>query len=255
MAWMSRKGAIATRVGLLFVLAICWSATTAAAEDAPYAEYRFLRRVGQIQITTGFLERTADLASRLASLERTGIVVLETNAGRTFSRTERVGVHRVVTTLAIAPPAGHGEGGASSNVDLRIAVDGKTRVDCPLWAASRGVDRITLEPGRGFITLNGHDGIVHFDGFEPRGIVDADWLSDRAEFIRKLILGDRLAAAPVHERTAEASLVESWRLWNVFDGRDEERPIVLSGGRLTLKPRWESSGRHWLGIRMVERIR
>jgi hypothetical protein len=222
MAWMSRKGAMATRVGLLFVLAICWSATTAAAEDAPYAEYRFLHRIGQIQITTGFLERTADLASRLASLERTGIVVLETNAGRTFSRTERVGVHRVVTTLAIVPPVGHGEGGASSNVDLRIAVDGKTRVDCPLWAASRGVDRITLEPERGFITLNGHDGIVHFDGFEPRGIVDADWLSDRAEFIRKLILGDRLAAAPAHERTAEASLVESWRLWNVFDGRDEE---------------------------------
>jgi hypothetical protein len=95
MPWMSRKGAMATRVGLLFVLATCWSATTAAAEDAPYAEYRFLRRIGQIQITTGFLERTADLASRLASLERTGIVVLETNAGRTFSRTERVGVHRV----------------------------------------------------------------------------------------------------------------------------------------------------------------
>ena len=44
-------------------------------------------------------------------------------------------------------------------------------------------------------------------------------------------------------------------LWGVFDGKAEERPFELSGDRLTLKPEWDSGGRHWLGIRAFERVR
>src|SRR5262245_54693602 len=42
-------------------------------------------------------------------------------------------------------------------------------------------------------------------------------------------------------------------LWAVFDGSDEERPFEVSGSTLTLKPRWESGGQHWIGLRVFER--
>lgn len=176
-------------VGVAFVLASWCGITSAIAEDAPYAEYRYLRDLGQIQIMTGFMERTADLPSRLERLERSGVVVLEAEQERTFTRREQVGDRRVDTILTIKPPVGHGEGGASSNVDLRMAVNGTTRVACSLWAGGRGLDRIVLEPGRGFVMLTGHDGVLRFDGFEPRAIVDDDWLASRAEFVRTLLSG------------------------------------------------------------------
>jgi hypothetical protein len=161
------------------------------AEDAPYAEYRVVRAMGQIQIATGFMDRTSELPSQLTALERQGIVVLETEKGRAFERADQMGSHRVETRISMAPPVGHGEGGASSNVDIRIVVDGRTRVDCPLWRASLGIDRLVVEPGRGFITLQAHDGILRFGGFEPRGVVDADWLEKRAESVRQLLVGRR----------------------------------------------------------------
>jgi hypothetical protein len=176
-----------TLAGLVLVVSACGGAAVAAAEDAPYAEYRYLRDRGQIEITTGFIERTAELPSRVSALERTGVVVLETDRDRTFVRAERVGVHHVETTLSIRPPAGHGEGGASSNVYLRIVVDGKARVECPLSEGARGLDRLVLEPDRGFVTLLGHDGVLRYDGFEARGIVDADWLESRARFVQQLL--------------------------------------------------------------------
>ncbi len=46
------------------------AAATLLAEDAPYAECRYLRAAGQVQITMGFMDRTADLDSRKAALER-----------------------------------------------------------------------------------------------------------------------------------------------------------------------------------------
>jgi hypothetical protein len=44
-------------------------------------------------------------------------------------------------------------------------------------------------------------------------------------------------------------------LWGLFDGKSEERPYELSGDRLTLKPRWESGGRQWEGLRVFQKIR
>jgi hypothetical protein len=173
--------------GVAFLLASCCTIAPARAEDAPYAEYRYLHELGQIQITTGFMERTPDLTSRLATLERVGIVVLESDSERTVTRRERIGDRRVETIIAIKPPVGHGEGGASSNVDVRMIVDGKTRVECALWAGGRGLDRLILEPDRGFVMVNGHDGVLRFDGFEARGMVDDDWLASRAEFVRRLL--------------------------------------------------------------------
>ncbi len=185
------EGAMFRTFVVALLVAFCSRATPAMAEDAPFAEYRFLSDLGLIQVTTGFMERTDDLTSRLSALESKGIVVLEADTMRTFTRTARVGSHRVVTTITILPPAGHGEGGASSNVDLRMVVDGTTRVDCPLWQAALGLDRIGLEPERGFVTLLGHDGILRFDGFESRAVIDADWLANRAEFVRQLITGKK----------------------------------------------------------------
>ena len=42
-------------------------------------------------------------------------------------------------------------------------------------------------------------------------------------------------------------------LWGVFDDNDEARPFEISGNTLMLKPRWESGGKQWLGIRVFER--
>lgn len=175
----------------ILLLMPCFWTASATADDAPYAEYRFVSDMGQIQVTTGVMERTEDLASRRPALESKGIVVLEADTTRAFTRTARVGTHRVVTTITILPPAGHGEGGASSNVDLKMVVDGATRVDCPLSQAALGLDRIVLEPERGYVTLIGHDGIVRFDGFESQAIIDADWLASRVEFVRQLITGKK----------------------------------------------------------------
>lgn len=178
--------AVVIRRSVLVAMMLLWS-LPAGAEDAPYAEYRSLRQIGQIQIVTGVMDRTSDLASRLKSLEGQGLVVLEAEKRRSFSRSETLGSHRVATTIVIEPPVGHGEGGASSNVDLRIVVDGVVRVDCPLARAATGIDRLVVEPDRGFITLTAHEGILRFDGFEPRGLVDAEWLAARASFVRQLI--------------------------------------------------------------------
>ena len=173
------------------LLATICAATPAVAEDAPYAEYRVVREIGQIQITTGFIDRTPDLSSRLAALEGKGIIVLETARERSFVRTERVGNHRIETRIMLQPPVGHGEGGASSTVDLRMVVDGTTRVDCPLWHATLGLDRIVFEPDRGFLMMSGHEGVLRFDGFEPRGIVDGGWLEKCAASARQLLVGKR----------------------------------------------------------------
>src|SRR5260221_1980839 len=105
---------------LLILFGSCCAVSLATADDCPYAEYRLLEAARQIQITTGYMERTPATASKLAALEKTGIVVLETEVARTFTRKERVGAHRIETTISLAAPAGHGEGGAASNVGLKV---------------------------------------------------------------------------------------------------------------------------------------
>ncbi len=175
------KGSVAA------VIALCGVTSLAAADDFPYAEYRLLKGLNQIQIATGFAERSPDLASQTAALEKQGILVLESNVVRTFTRSERVGAHQVVTTIVVSPPAGHGEGGASSGVDLKVVMDGATLVDCPLSSASFGLDRIAIDPGRRFVSLDGHYGILRFDGFESRQVVDSDWLTARARSVEELI--------------------------------------------------------------------
>jgi hypothetical protein len=109
--------------------------------------------------------------------------MLGTDTSRVLQWKEQVGTHRVETKLSIAPPVGHGEGGASSEVRLELALDGSPRVNCSL----RYLDRIAIDPSRGFIVLIGHDGVVRFDGFESRKLIDDDWLAARAESTRKLI--------------------------------------------------------------------
>jgi len=173
---------------LVVAAALCGLVTLAAADDFPYAEYRVLKDLKQIQITTGFAERSGTLPSQTASLEKQGIVVLESDVPRTFTRTEKMGAHQVVTTILVAPPVGHGEGGASSRVDLEVVMDGKALVDCPLSNGSMELDRVFIDPERRFVTVNGHYGILRFDGFEPRRVVDEDWLTERAKSIEELIV-------------------------------------------------------------------
>jgi len=171
--------------GLAVLLSLCCAA--AAAEDAPYAEYRYVRAFGQIQISTGVFERTSDLASRQSSLERGGILIVETDKPRTFTRTEHVGARVVVTTITLEPPVGHGEGGASSFSDIKVLLDGKPIVDCPFSRGWGGIDRLVVDPARRFVTVAGHEGIVRYEGFESRRVVDEDWLFERAKTARDLI--------------------------------------------------------------------
>jgi hypothetical protein len=173
---------------LAVLLALSGLVTLAAADDFPYAEYRVLKDLKQIQIATGFAERSSTLPAQTASLEKQGIVVLESDVARTFTRTEKMSSHQVVTTIVVAPPVGHGEGGASSSVDLKVVMDGATLVDCPLSNGSVGLDRVFIDPSRRFVTVNGHYGILRFDGFESRRVVDEDWLTERAKSIEELIV-------------------------------------------------------------------
>lgn len=136
------------RTILAILLWSCCGIAPAIAEDCPYAEYRVLTDLGQIQITTGFMDRTPDLASRAAALGKIGIVILETDVPRVVTWKARVGPHQVETTISMAPPVGHGEGGAASDVDLKVVMDGATLVDCPLSHALLGVDRMTIDPVR-----------------------------------------------------------------------------------------------------------
>jgi hypothetical protein len=161
----------------------------ARAEDAPFARYQASQELGQIEITTGFMERLDGLEARILALEAGGTVVLETSAGRRFERATRIGGHPVRTSISIAPPVGHGEGGASSNADLLVVVDRDTVVSCPLSYASLGLDRISIDPARRFVTLIGHQGMLHFDGFESRRVIDEDWLYERANAVRALLCG------------------------------------------------------------------
>ena len=173
---------------LALSLVFCLLGTvTLLAEDAPYAECRYLRAAGQVQITVGFMDRTADLDSRKAALDRNGIIVLETSTPRTVTRSDRVGSHDVVTTIALQPPVGHGEGGASSFADIRILLDGTPLVDAPLSRGWGGIDRIVIDPARRFVTVSGHEGIVRYEGFESRRVVDEDWLAEHARTVRDLI--------------------------------------------------------------------
>ena len=163
----------------------------AAAEDIPYAEVRFQRELGQIQVTTGYVDRSPELAAHAAAMEKTGILLLETDTDRTFIRKETVGSHAVEITISIAPPAGHGEGGGSSRALVRVMMDRDTLVDCPLFNGPTGLDRLVVDPARRFVSVAGSDGALHFDGFEPRRKVDEDWLDERAESARRLLCGGK----------------------------------------------------------------
>jgi hypothetical protein len=170
-----------------FALAASLLCSTAVADDAPYVEYRYVKALGQIQISTGVFERTADLDSHKAALERDGLLIVETDKPRSFTRTERVGGHVVVTTISLQPPVGHGEGGASSFSDIKVILDGHAIVDCPFSRGWGGIDRLVIDPERRFVTVAGHEGIVRYEGFESSKVIDADWLAERAKTARELI--------------------------------------------------------------------
>lgn len=87
------------RIGIVTVAILTtglglWLPALAAAEDAPYASYRFEKALGVVTITTGYLDRTDDLAARRATMERDGVILLETDEPRTFTRTEVLASHR-----------------------------------------------------------------------------------------------------------------------------------------------------------------
>lgn len=176
-------------VVLAFVMSAATHPPTAVAEDCPFARYQASKELGQIEITTGFVERTADLEAREAAMEASGVVALESETGRRFERSALLAGHRVRTAIFVAPPVGHAEGGASSNVDLLVVVDRDTLVRCPLSYAYLGLDRISIDPARRYVTLVGHQNLLHFDGFESRRAVDEDWLNERADAVRALICG------------------------------------------------------------------
>jgi hypothetical protein len=164
---------------------------TAAAEDVPYAAIRFERELGVIQITTGYADRSPDLQSRAGAMEKSGIVLLEADKDRTFTRKISVGSHAVDITISIAPPVGHGEGGGSSRALIRAVMGRDTLVDCPLFNGPIGLDRLTIDPERRFVSVSAADGILHFDGFESKQVVDEDWLDEKAELTRKLLCGSK----------------------------------------------------------------
>ncbi len=176
-----------TKRPVCLALLLIAATAPAFADDAPYAEYRYIKSLGQIQISTGVFERTADLDSRKGVLERDGILIVESDKPRTFTRTEHVGAHVVVTTISLQPPVGHGEGGASSFADLKVLLDGQPIVDCPFSRGWGGIDRIVIDPARRFVTVAGHEGIVRYEGFESRKVIDEDWLFERARTARELI--------------------------------------------------------------------
>jgi hypothetical protein len=150
-------------------------------------ECRYLRAAGQVQITVGFMDRTADLDSRKAALERNGILVLETSTPRTFTRTDR----EAATTSS--PPFRSSLQSATAKAARRRSPTSESCWTERHWsmrrcraagAASIGSSSI---PCRRFVTVSGHEGIVRYEGFESKRVVDEDWLAERARTVRELI--------------------------------------------------------------------
>jgi hypothetical protein len=65
--------------------------------------------------------------------------------------------------------------------------DAVRRVSLCARCRSGGIDRIVIDPARRFVTVSGHEGIVRYEGFESKRVVDEDWLAERARTVRELI--------------------------------------------------------------------
>src|SRR5262249_45079063 len=150
---------------------------------------RAIKEANVIRISFDEIARVDDSAKKRAALEKQGIYVLETEKQRTIAIKDGVGSHRIETTITLYPPVGHGEGGASSFADLKIVLDGTTRVNCPIWNGYIGLERISLDLEEGFVFLLAHEHSIRFDGFESQNVVDLDWLENRSKSFQQVILG------------------------------------------------------------------
>jgi len=117
--------------------------------------------------------------------------VLETTTTRTFTRKDRVGGRDLVTTILLQPPVGHGERGASSSADIRILLDGppSSMLRCRAVGWHRSDCHRTCPALR---DRQRHEGIVRYEGFESRRVVDENWLAEHARTVRELIASVRL---------------------------------------------------------------
>ena len=179
----AENGRRCTRTESPVCLALLLIAATAPAfaDDAPYAEYRYLRALGQIQISTGVFERTADLDSRKGVLERDGILIVESDKPRPSRAPSTWGRTSSSRRFHSSRPSATAKAALSSFADLKVLLDGQPIVDCPFSRGWGGIDRIVIHPARRFVTVAGHEGIVRYEGFESRRVVDEDWLAERAK--------------------------------------------------------------------------
>ena len=97
-----------------------------------YTEYRYLPKLGIIQVHDGIVRGQAwgkRLQASPKEFEAQGIYPEYARVTKSYKRIDTVGPHKVETLITIAPPPGRGYGGANYVKNVVIRVDGKKKYD------------------------------------------------------------------------------------------------------------------------------
>jgi hypothetical protein len=161
-----RTGAFAAAIG---IMALHPTKPTADVSMS-IIEYRVLQQVGQVRLTTAFVddpEVQKVMSADLASFDRRGIILLGGDSVRQFNRREMIGTHSVETTISVYPAIGRGYRGGLATADVMITVDGKRKIDCPYDRGPMELADIDILPLEGMITIRGS-----YDDKDVRGGID-----------------------------------------------------------------------------------
>jgi len=170
------------------VLALIALAPAKPATDLtlPFIEYRVLRQIGQVRLTTGFVhdpEQQRRMLADPAAFDQRGIILIAGDTPRRVTRNETIGSHSVQTTISIIPPLGHGYRGGLATADIAVTVDGKKRIDGPYDEGAIELADVAILPAEGTISLDGSYDDKHFAAaiaLTGREIIDRAWLEKKA---------------------------------------------------------------------------
>ena len=169
---------------LLSIVAVIVCSTTIRGDLTLVAvEYRVLNDLGQVRLRSTYVPEGA-LQSRMvkerAQFDHRGVVLIQGETSRVFTRTERIDRHVVETKLAIEPAVGHGYRGGLPTANVMVTVDGKPRLDLPYDEGVTELHDILINVRDGIIRIQGSVKDKPFDQMIPLlddgKLVDFYWL-------------------------------------------------------------------------------
>jgi hypothetical protein len=146
-------------------------------------EYRVLRDLGQIRITSTSIHDTAtqdSFARQRDRFDRMGLILVAGASSRAVVRHETLGSHVIDTKISIEPAAGRGYRGGLPTAGMTVTVDGQKRIDCPFDERETEFHDVGILVADGQIHLRGSFKDKPFDEFVPlldARIVDWQWLA------------------------------------------------------------------------------